>query len=155
MINIPTEIDNNYLLIPVPPQADGTPQITNEEKNRLLSLIADLYGFTDTIPKLFENETFVGSMEEFQAIEGDKIILSQNNDTIVYNITKQIPNIDKSEFGKNKFGLFAKNMVIAAVLQHTEKSLIAPIKDAANSESENILNSVKENLLLLNSLKLI
>jgi len=155
MIIIPIEIDNNYLLIPVPPQADGTPQITNEEKNRLLSLIADLYGYTDTIPKLFENEIFVGSIEDFKVIDGDKIILSHNNDTIVYNITKQIPNIDKSEFGKNKFGLFAKDMVVAAVLQHTEKTLLAPIKDAADNETENILNSVKENLLLLNNLKLI
>lgn len=155
MITIPTEVENNYLLIPVPPQEDGTLQNNIDKKNELLSLVADYYGYSPTRPKFFENETFTGTLEDFQKIEGDKIVLSQTDDTITYNITKLVPSIDKVEFGKNKIGLLIKNVVIAAILQDTEKTTIAPIKDAANTESETIINSIKENLLSLDSLELI
>jgi len=155
MITIPTKIENNYLLIPVPPQEDGTLQNTIDKKNELLSLVADYYDYSSIIYKFYKNEIFTGTLEDFQKIEGDKVIKSHIDDTITYNITRLIPNIDKVEFGKNKIGLLIKTLVINAILKNTEKTTIKPIKDAANTESETILNSIKEKLNSLDILKIV
>jgi hypothetical protein len=158
-IVIPEIIQNNFILVPIPSE-NGDAHVTNSAKMKILKLIAEFKGWKQTILKQFQNQEFVGTIEQFQAINGDKVIINQEtteNENVfkfTYNTTKEVVNIIKQEFGMLKIGLMLKQLLIDATLWKISKTHVEPIQTDATNKSNQILEQTKEQLLGLDNLKL-
>jgi len=158
-IEIPEIIKNNFILIPIPTE-NGDAHKDGSEKIKGLELIARFRDWKPTILKQFQNQEFIGTFEQFQAIDGDKVLINQetteseNIFKFTYNITKEVPNIIAQEFGMSKIGLMLKQLLIDATLWKVNQTYIVPIQDDATSQSNQIIEQAKEKLSGLDNLKL-
>jgi hypothetical protein len=152
-------IINNFLLVPIP-SGDGNAHETDRVKIEILELIAEFKGWKPTILKQLQNQEFIGTFEQYQRIDGDKVLINQetteseNIFKFTYNITKEVPNISKQEFGMSIIGLMLKQLLIDATLWKINKTYIEPIQNDATNKSDQIIEQAKEQLSGLDNLKL-
>jgi len=158
-IEIPEIIKNNFILVPIP-TSNGNAHETDSVKIEILELIAEFKGWKPTILKQFQNQEFIGTFEQFQAIDGDKVLInketteSENVFKFTYNTTKEVPNIIAQEFGMSKIGLMLKQLLIDATLWEVTKTHVEPIQSDAINQGNQIIEQAKEQLLSLDNLKL-
>jgi hypothetical protein len=158
-IEIPEIIRNNFILIPIPTK-NGDALKDGSEKIKGLELIARFRDWKSTIFKQFQNQEFIGTFEQFQAIDGDKVLINKEtteNENVfkfTYNITKEVPNITAQEFGMSRIGLMLKQLLIDATLWKVKQTYIEPIQNDATNKSNQIIEQAKEQLSGLDNLKL-
>jgi|GEM_PF-2836905 len=158
-IEIPEIIKNNFIVVPIPSE-NGDAHEDDRVKIEILELIARFRDWKPTVFKTFENETFTGTIEEFQTTNGDKVLINKEtteNENVfkfTYNTTKEVPNIIAQEFGMSKIGLMLKQLLIDATLWEVNKTHVEPIQNDAISQSNQIIEQAKEQLLSLDNLKL-
>jgi len=158
-IEIPEIIKNNFIVVPIPSE-NGDAHEDDRVKIEILELIARFRDWKSTIFKQFQNQEFIGTFEQFQAIDGDKVLINQEtteNENVfkfTYNTTKEVPNISKQQFGMSKIGLILKQLLIDATLWEVTKTHVEPIQSDAINQGNQIIEQAKEQLLSLDNLKL-